>query len=354
MISKIRILFYFVIFNVLLFSCTTSNNMYPRESEGTKIEELKLSKPYFGQKPPGMVPEVFAPGIISTGLSEAKICFSADGNEVYFNTWLLKPFDQNFLFYSHNRKGYWIEPKEIFYPDKREDFGRVFLSPDGEKLLFQSRRTDEESKDHPTQLSIWYMDRIENGWGNPRRIHWGSEFPYRCSHPSISSNGNLYFQARLSDQDDADIFMAEYIDGKYKIPVKLSENVNSHVHDCHPYIAPDESYLIFDANRPEDGFGNMDLYISFRSPGGKWDKAINMGIKVNSAADERRAFVTFDSMYLFFLLSSQEQNNLPENPLTLEDLVKFNNSENNGSRNIYWMNAGIIEELREEYKVSHK
>ena len=40
---------------------------------------------YLGQKPPGMEPEIFAPGIISTGLSEAVCCFSPEGKEVYWN-----------------------------------------------------------------------------------------------------------------------------------------------------------------------------------------------------------------------------------------------------------------------------
>lgn len=39
---------------------------------------------YFGQKPPGMTPEIFAPGFISTGKAELNSVFTPDGREFYF------------------------------------------------------------------------------------------------------------------------------------------------------------------------------------------------------------------------------------------------------------------------------
>lgn len=42
-----------------------------------------LKGPYLGQKPPGMTPEIFAPGVISTCLEHSSAIFSNDGKEVY-------------------------------------------------------------------------------------------------------------------------------------------------------------------------------------------------------------------------------------------------------------------------------
>ncbi|MFC1639236.1 hypothetical protein ACFL3B_00565 [Gemmatimonadota bacterium] len=39
--------------------------------------------PYLGQTPPGNTPEIFAPGIISTGMNEVEAAFSPDGTELY-------------------------------------------------------------------------------------------------------------------------------------------------------------------------------------------------------------------------------------------------------------------------------
>ena len=49
----------------------------------SKKDEFQVLKgPYLGQKPPGTTPEMFAPGIISTGYDERIAAFSPDGKEL--------------------------------------------------------------------------------------------------------------------------------------------------------------------------------------------------------------------------------------------------------------------------------
>jgi hypothetical protein len=43
-----------------------------------------LSGPYLGQKPPGLTPEIFAPGVVSTPMNEhSPAAFSPDGTELF-------------------------------------------------------------------------------------------------------------------------------------------------------------------------------------------------------------------------------------------------------------------------------
>lgn len=67
----------------------------------------------------------------------------------------------------------------------------------------------------------------------------------------------------------------------------------------HPFIAPDESYLLFDAQR-EDGYGDSDIYISFKQKDGTWGNGINLGDKINTNAWDASASITPDGKYLFF------------------------------------------------------
>ena len=64
-----------------------------------------------------------------------------------------------------------------------------------------------------------------------------------------------------------------------------------------PFIAPDESYLIFDRRRG----GYTDLFISFKDNDANWTEAINMGPLINTDGNELYAQVTADNSYLFFL-----------------------------------------------------
>ena len=101
-----------------------------------------------------------------------------------------------------------------------------------------------------------------------------------------------------------------------------SAAINTGTWLAHPFIAPDESYLLFDGRR-EGGYGDSDIYVSFRQADGSWGEAINLGETVNTARWEASATVTPDGKYLFFHRTVGE-----------------------GDNDIFWMDAAIIERLR--------
>ena len=53
-------------------------------SGGSKAGSI-VDGPYFGQTPPSRTPELFAPGLVSTGRQELGICFTPDSHEMYKN-----------------------------------------------------------------------------------------------------------------------------------------------------------------------------------------------------------------------------------------------------------------------------
>jgi len=72
-----------------------------------------LTGPYLGQKPPGMTPEIFAPGIVSSEeFIEFKGSFSPDGKEYYFYKHALPEFIPT-LFFTKVENGVWTEPTEL-------------------------------------------------------------------------------------------------------------------------------------------------------------------------------------------------------------------------------------------------
>lgn len=108
-----------------------------------------------------------------------------------------------------------------------------------------------------------------------------------------------------------------------------SDEINSGTWLAHPFIAPDESYIMWDG-RKDGGFGSSDIYISFRQQDGAWGRAMNLGDEVNTDAWEAEARVTPDGKFLFFNRN-----------------VGSDNYEN---VDIFWVDAQIIENLRDENK----
>ncbi len=89
------------------------------------------------------------------------------------------------------------------------------------------------------------------------------------------------------------------IDGKYEQPKSLGPQFAIGRYNAHLFIAPDESYIIFDSRR-EGGYGTPDLYISYRTTDGSWGPAINLGDKINTPDAENYPSVSPDGKFPFF------------------------------------------------------
>ena len=184
------------------------------------------------------------------------------------------------------------------------------------------------------------MERAASGWAEP--IPFDDVINREdVLYPSMTRDGSLYFMNWHWPPDEersTDIYVSRLIDGKYTEPERVSDKINSRFHDFDPFVAPDESYLIFSSIRPGD-LGNGDLYISFRDKNGSWSEAIHMGPLINSTAGENRAFVTLDGKYFFF--TSNKQVNLQPGVM-----AHLQNLPGNGSRDVYWVDAAVIEQFR--------
>ena len=93
----------------------------------------QLTGPCLGQKPPGMTPEVFAPGIISTCLEELNSVFAPDGQEFYF---CVRDMGASSLFVMKCAQGVWGRPEPLLFAGPYNDVD-VSLSPDGQELCYK-------------------------------------------------------------------------------------------------------------------------------------------------------------------------------------------------------------------------
>jgi hypothetical protein len=263
---------------------------------------------YLGQEPPGDRAELFAPGIVSTCMQHSSAYFSPDGKEVYFSRMLPPP---SVIMGMREENGVWTKPRVAL------EGLTPFLSPDGIKLYF-SRDWD-----------LWISEKAGNNWSEPKHLGNVVNFQKRQDGPSVTSDGTLYFCSMYGDHDG--IYRAELNNGLYIEREKLGYGINGGSFDGFPYIAPDESYLIFASFRT-GSIGMSDLYISFRYNDGSWTTPKNMGRKINSDAKEGYPYVTVDGKYLFFYstrVSALNERRIPDGP-----------------GNVYWIDAKMIQELK--------
>lgn len=312
----------------------------------TKIElDSNIESKYFDKPPPGNVPLIFAPGLISTGNYERAITFSPDYNEVYYQMRGRKY--NTYIIQIRKKQDGWVKPEMApFSGITGYDDNYPFYSPDGKRLFFNSKRPVETGGEIQNHDDIWYLDKIASGWGNPVHLLFPINTDNYESTPSVAENGNLYFESnRESESGDWGIFMSEYKNGEYQKPEKLPAPINTGKFEGHVFIAPDESFLLFDSNR-EGGYGDLDIYVCFNIDG-TWSEAFNLGDKINTYSHEVAPYVSPDGKYLFFtsFKLNPDKSEHKEKKFTYDEVKDILNNPGNGNGDIYWVDFKVIEQL---------
>lgn len=292
---------------ILIFILGVFLNACHSKSKNSKdYNSTIVENPYLGQKPPGLMPEPFAPGMVTSQNWEYGGVFTPDLKEFYFIREVGSNEEnkkQEFVVFE-NENNKWQE--SVISPR----VGQPIISPDGMTMHLGRR----------------YKERAESGdWSEIKRLD-SSFQKIQIMRLTASSKGTYVFDEIGMPEGDGMIRYSRLIDGKREEPTPFSKTINTGKMNAHPFIAPDESYILWDGER-ETGYGDSDIYISFKQPDGSWGEAINLGDKINTKAWEAAATVTPDGKYLFF----------NRNVGTTDD---YSNVD------IFWVDAQIIETLR--------
>jgi hypothetical protein len=310
-----------------------------------------LAGPYLGQPPPGAVPELFAPGLVCTGMSERDVAIAPDGREIYFGVMSGKV---NTIMVTRLESGHWTEPAVAsFAADLRYFHFEPCLSADGKRMLFLTTRptVGEETKPGWANQNIFAADRSEDGsWGEPYDLGapvntTGSEF-----FPSLTRDGTLYYTCGAPRSGQLKIVRSRFVGGRYQAPDTLPAVVNGKGVPYNAFIAPDESYLIACVDGRTDGAepGRPQYFIFFRDVSDRWSEGVCLGKDVSPVGGNAgSAYVSPDGKYLFFgSTRPREIASTPQIPPTLRSLRDANGRAQNGNSDIYWMGASFIDRLR--------
>ena len=320
--SFIRLLFSIVL---LLSSCSRQNDI------------PNLDNLYLGQVPPGTTPELFAPGIVTTGHHEhSSPTFSPDGREMYWSV-VKVPFQTgvpHIIMHTQFKKGEWQKPTVAPFSGVYSEDGPRF-SPDGNRLYYYSKRPDPGSNAIKNYADIWFVEKTGDGWDEPLILGSPIKSDAIEATPSFTKDGILYFLRGVNEPEvKYNLYRSEYSDRGFLEPELLDERINSPYHDYTPFIAADESFLLFSSVDRPDGFGSGDIYVCFKKPDETWTNPINLGNRVNTPHNERFPSVSPDGKFLFFVSNIKKE----ENTNNL-------NVPQNGYCDIYWMDVKVIEEV---------
>jgi ankyrin repeat protein len=267
----------------------------------------ELSGPYLGQPEPGPEPRLFAPGIVSSEEHETNVTFTPDGRELCLSR-INAEQTRRWLLVMRVERNRWLAPQALPFGAGGADFEGAY-SVDGRRLYFSSDRPLQESGPRKRDMDLWVVDRLADGWGEPRNL--GPAINGQSSEymPSADREGNLYFERN-------GLNVARWRNGNYLPAEKIGPGITNVLNLGHPFVAPDGSYLLYDARRP--GSGTSLLFVSYRLKDGSWSQGIRVFDRDEAREYESCPTVSPDGKFLFF----------------------------GRDHDIYWANAAFIEKLR--------
>ena len=308
--------------------------MTAADAQEYDVNFATLSGRYLGQTPPGMAAEVFAPFLNNVNGYLGCSGFLNNGT-VFVYTLMVPGTDWRFrpTYVTELKDGAWttptIAPFSSYLPYN------FTVGPAGKIIYFTTMKSPDKTTSQLLESSnIWVVYLNENGWTEPLMLGASiNTVDYYENYPTVASNGTVYYMSRREDGvGRTDIYFSENIDGKYGSAQNIGSTINTEGSDQDPFVAPDEGYIIYCQSKP-GGYGEYDLYVSFKQEDGSWSPGINMGENVNSTEYEFRPYVTPDGKYLFFT---------------------SNRTADHHEGGIFWVDANVIEQLKPEHLQSER
>lgn len=323
---------------VLIVTACSQNADYP-----------VLKGPYLGQRPPGDVPVLFAPGIVADIYREhSGAVFTPDGKELFWTVDNIgRPWYPRIVLFMKQVNGVWSQPEMASFV-----LGKIThinsISPDGKRLYFGSVRPVKEG-DEPTG-NTWVIDKKEMGWGVPYLHNTVNNPRTRLTDVQEAKSGTLYGYGTIGDDPKwRGILRAKYSNGTYEALESLGPHVNSEYLDHSVTVDADEQYIIFASQRP-GGYSAQDLYISFRHPDDTWGPAHNLGEVINTTGDSQAwPHLSSDGKYLFFVSQTDPYPDLYDKQYSYQELRQISSGVMNGLSNIYWVSTGFVDSLKSEH-----
>ena len=223
--------------------------------------------------------------------------FTTEGDTIFFHTTDRGDGEAGVAISTRTNSG-WTQPEPAPFETEDYDEGHVSMSPDGQRLIFASDRTDD-LKGEPKPADDFFVVSQTSGWTDAKRLTSTTKMSEKRG--TLASDGTFYYWAYqrgsgmyfFESQIDNNLSLAEPQDASKM----LFENYKG---ENNPYIHPSKNYMLFAVYGKDDGYGKEDIYIS-RRENNSWTSPKNLGGVINTSGNDTSPYVSPDGQYLFFV-----------------------------------------------------
>jgi outer membrane protein OmpA-like peptidoglycan-associated protein/tetratricopeptide (TPR) repeat protein len=252
-------------------------------------------------------------------------------------------------FYEANRTdNVWVAGEELTGPFNNDSIntGNGAFSTDGNRFYFTRSITNDENK---IITSIYMSEKNEGKWKEPKKLERGiNDIKFSSTQPAIGRESKkdlevIYFVSdRPGGKGGLDIWYMIYDTQKnlFKGSVNAGTKINTSGDEITPYYDARKRKLYFSSNGLPS-VGGFDIFISTGELA-KWSAPTNIGIPVNSSADDIYYAPATNQKEAFFT-SNREGGAALKNPTCCDDIYTV------GFLDLFFINLnGIVYKIEEE------
>ena len=236
-------------------------------------------------------------------------------NKLYFISseepgFLEKPYswsNEGFLnIYSSyiNENGSYLERVEFDDLNSKYHEGVITFMADGNTAYFtresyfeKEYEKSEDSKTKYSQLYIYRASKQNGKWSSIESLKINDQ-NYSNKNPMIGPKGEyLYFSSNMpGGYGQYDIYKAKINeDGSIGDPLNLGQKINTEGQEGFPFMSEDK--IIYFSSDGHLGLGGLDVFYS-KNIDAKWSNVRNVGMPVNSGADDFAFMINGDDGYI--------------------------------------------------------
>lgn len=290
-----------------------------------------------------MEPELFLPGIVTTGDFEYGSSLSKDEKTFAFVK-SIEGFQRSVLVHIQRGENGWQELQVFPFSGEWHDTNPYFHEP-SRRFYFTSGRPS--GVDGVSGSNLWFLPLDSLFIAQPKLLP-GFNDQYSVIYPTVDEDLNVRFCAgRPGGLGGLDLYISTFQNNQYQAPQPLSA-FNTSMSDADPELSPDGQLLAYTSQR-EGGLGHYDLYIAVKQENGQWSEPINMGPKINSPYMDSDPIFSKDGARLFYSSGKvMPMRKRPEKITTYEQLQSTLDSPDNGLMNIYVVDIQALKEFLDQ------
>jgi tetratricopeptide (TPR) repeat protein len=181
----------------------------------------------------------------------------------------------------------------------------AFIPVDESFVIYNSRRPfgKEEKGPNGEYANVIMFAEVKDGvFQKAKKLNL--VFPKGTTESEViglSANGKTLLLYLKDAKNAGNIFISSNNgEGKFSTPEMLDKNINSPHEEIAASVNAEGDVIYFASDRPEGSLGGTDIYVSRKTPSGKWGVAQNAGKEINTNQNEDFPNISPDGKILYF------------------------------------------------------